>query len=104
MNMMEENNEGNMEFSRDVMIEDCFSGFEEPLFGFVSNVTIPEDMLEPCLVNIECFENGTSINATINAQENVDGIPEVNSGSRIPIPLKRQGIFIKVTFMCISTI
>ena len=101
MNMMEENTEGNMEFSRDVMLEDCFSGTQEPLYGFVTNVTIPEDMLKPCLVNIECFENGTSINATQNTEENVNGIPGVNTGSRTP--LNRQGMFMKVKVMCTST-
>ena len=94
MNMMDENTEGNMEFPRDVMIEDCFAGSEEPLYGFVTNVTIPEDMIKPCLVNIECFENGTSINATNNTQDNADDIPGVNSESRIPLPLKRQGMLL----------
>ena len=64
MNMMEENKEGHMEFPRDVMLEDCFSGAEEPLYGFMTNVTIPEDMLDPCIVDVECFANGTNINQT----------------------------------------
>ena len=73
MNMMEENTEGHMEFPRDVMLEDCFSGAEEPLYGFMTNVTIPEDMLDPCIVGVECFENGTSINQTnISMQKDMD--------------------------------
>ena len=64
MDMMIENEDGNMEFPRDMMLEDCFSPAEEPLFGFVTNVTIPEDILEPCILNVECFENGTRINGT----------------------------------------
>ena len=73
MNMMEENTEGHMEFPRDVMLEDCFSGAEEPLYGFMTNVTIPEDMLDPCIVGVECFENGTSINQTsISMQKDTD--------------------------------
>ena len=59
MGMMKENEEGNMEFPRDIMVEDCFSGVEEPLYGFVTNITIPEAMLKPCLIGVECFENGT---------------------------------------------
>ena len=74
MGMMEENDEGKMEFPRDLMLEDCFSGSEEPLYGFVTNVTIPEDMLKPCLLDIECFENGTSINTTSSAEGNFDNI------------------------------
>ena len=59
MNMMQENDEGNLEFPRDVMVEDCFSGVEEPRYGFITNITIPEEMLKPCLIGVECFENGT---------------------------------------------
>ena len=59
MDMMEENRDGAMEFPRDLMIEDCFSEGAEPLYGFVTNITIPEEMLEPCIVDEECFENGT---------------------------------------------
>ena len=69
MEMMEENSEGKMEFPRDMMMEDCFSDVEEPLYGFVTNVTIPEDMLKPCIVDVECTENGTRINATENIEE-----------------------------------
>ena len=91
MDMMEPNSEGSMEFPRDVMIEDCFDGAEEPLYGFVTNVTIPEEMLEPCLENVQCFENGTLINATTNSQENLDIITETNSGDHTQSPLKRKG-------------
>ena len=72
MGMMRENDEGNMEFPRDVMLEDCFSGSEVPLYGFVSNVTIPEEMLEPCLLDVECFENGTRIDGANNTREDFD--------------------------------
>ena len=94
MAMMEENEEGKMEFPRDVMLEDCFSGSEEPLYGFVSNVTIPEDMLKPCLIDIECYENGTDIiNTTNSVQENVDNIDLV---SLTPETIERQGIIFKL--------
>ncbi len=79
MNMMEENKDGKMEFVRDVMLEDCFSGSEEPLYGFVTNVTIPEDMLEPCIIGIQCHENGTSITATDSIPVILDNIPVQNS-------------------------
>ena len=79
MNMMEENKDGKMEFVRDVMQEDCFSGSEEPLYGFVTNVTIPEDMLEPCIVDVECFENGTSIAGTDVVPIRIDNIQVQNS-------------------------
>ena len=46
MGMMEKNEEGKLEFPRDLMVEDCFSSGFEPLYGFVTNVTIPEDMLD----------------------------------------------------------
>ena len=79
MNMMEENDDGKMEFVRDIMMEDCFSGAEEPLYGFVTNVTIPEDMLEPCILDVECYENGTSITATDSVPVTMDDIPLQNS-------------------------
>ena len=56
---MTENSVGKMEFPRDVAMQDCFSGLEEPLYGFVSNVSLVEDM--PCILGVECYENGTSI-------------------------------------------
>ena len=55
--MMYLNNEGKMEFPRDLMVEDCFGGIQEPLYGFVSNVTLSKD--RPCIENEECFLNGT---------------------------------------------
>ena len=93
MEMMQENHDGNMEFPRDLMVEDCFSPAEEPLYGFVTNVTIPEDMLEPCLVDVECFENGTSINGTaINNEENIDNTTLSDSDPLVlPSILKKQG-------------
>ena len=66
MSMMKENDDGNLEFPRDVMVEDCFSGVEEPLYGFITNITIPEEMLKPCLVGVECFENGTRFDELTN--------------------------------------
>ena len=95
MNMMEENSEGRMEFPRDVMLEDCFSSSQEPLYGFVTNVTIPEDMLEPCLVGVECFENGTTIRDAINNQEINDNTDLTNSNVLPETFIKRQGIILK---------
>ena len=92
MNMMEENNDGKMEFPRDVMLEDCFSGAQEPLYGFITNVTIPEEMIKPCLIDIECFENGTSISTTGSIQGGiVDTIP-VDSDTLPQNSVKRQGM------------
>ena len=91
MEMMEENSEGKMEFPRDMMMEDCFSDVEEPLFGFVTNVTIPEDMLKPCIVDVECTENGTSINATENIEERSDTKNLSDFGFRLPRSMRRQG-------------
>ena len=85
MDMMRENDEGKMEFPRDVMLEDCFSGSDIPLYGFVSNVTIPEEMLEPCLLGIECFENGTRIDDGNNSTRgtNLDINTDTISSKRI---------------------
>ena len=91
MNMMKENTEGNMEFPRDVMLEDCFSGTQELLYGFVTNVTIPEEMLEPCLVGVECFENGTRFNGTNLGQNTTDSNNQTNSNSLLITPINRQG-------------
>ncbi len=82
MKMMEENDNGKMEFTRDIMLEECFSGSEEPLYGFVTNITIPEDMLEPCIIDVECYENGTSINEADIIQVNMDAIPIQNSNKQ----------------------
>ena len=67
--MMEENSDGQMEFPRDVIMQDCFSGMQEPLFGFVTNVTLVND--SPCILDVECFENGTKIrgNETIQNED-----------------------------------
>ena len=67
MDTMQENEEGNMEFPRDVMYEDCFPEMEEPLYGFMTNVTLLND--SPCLINVECFENGTSIKNTTSLSQ-----------------------------------
>ena len=72
MGMMEENEEGHMVFQRDMVVEDCFSPTNEPLYGFMSNVTIPEEMLKPCLIDVECYQNGTSINQTESGEGNFD--------------------------------
>ena len=78
METMEENENGNMEFPRDVMFEDCFPEMEEPLYGFITNVTVLND--SPCLLNIECFKNGTLIrnSTTMNedVKNNITGIDE----------------------------
>ena len=64
---MEENEEGNMEFPREVMFEDCFPEMEEPLYGFITNVTVLNN--SPCLLDVECFANGTSIKNSTNLNE-----------------------------------
>ena len=93
MDMMVENEDGNMEFPRDMMLEDCFSPAEEPLFGFVTNVTIPEDILEPCILNVECFENGTRINGTrVNDDESFLNQTLSNIDSMMRPLTKKQGI------------
>ena len=93
MGMMRENDEGKMEFPRDVMLEDCFSGSEIPLYGFVSNVTIPEEMLEPCLLGVECFENGTRIDGANTTREDSDfNTDTTNTDSQLFQLEKRQGI------------
>ena len=75
--LMVENEDGNNEFPRDMMLEDCFAPVGEQLYGFVTNVTIPEDILEPCILNVECFENGTRINNNpIKEDEIVTNTPQ----------------------------
>ena len=92
MDMMILNEDGNMEFPRDMIMEDCFSPAEEPLFGFVTNVTIPEDMLEPCILNVECFENGTRINETrVNDDEKFLNQTLSNIDSLMRPITKKQG-------------
>ena len=95
MNMMEENSEGRMEFPRDIMLEGCFSSSQEPLYGFRSNVTIPEDRLEPCLVGVECFENGTTIRESTNNQETKDNADLTESNAFLTAFTERQGISLK---------
>ena len=66
-NMMVLNGEGKMEFPRDMMASDCFRGQVEPLFGFVTNITLIDE--QPCIEGVECFINGTSI-STNNVSKN----------------------------------
>ena len=75
--MMVLNSEGKMEFPRDMMASDCFRGQAEPLFGFVTNITLINE--EPCIEGVECFINGTSIstndvgeNDTVTETETID--------------------------------
>ena len=92
MGMMIENEDGKNEFPRDMTLEDCFAPVGNQLYGFVTNVTIPEDILEPCILNVECFENGTRINETrVNDDERFDNqtLPNIESVIR-PIT-KKQG-------------
>ena len=74
-NMMVLNNEGKMEFPRDMMASDCFRGQVEPLFGFVTNITLIDE--QPCIEGVECFINGTSI-STNDVSEN-DTITETEA-------------------------
>ena len=69
MGLMKENSEGMMEFPRDITMHDCFSDLEEPLFGFVTNVTLVEDM--PCILGVQCFENGTTIRQNDSIEDTV---------------------------------
>ena len=65
------NSDEKMEFPRDMMIQDCLQNSVEPLYGFVTNVTLLTD--QPCIRGVECFENGTSINQTsISMQKDTD--------------------------------
>ena len=86
-----------MEFPRDMIVEDCFSDVEEPLFGFVTNVTIPEDRLKSCVLNVDCYENGTMIDATENLEEENDYPFFKDSYNRIPRSMNRQGAFLSIT-------
>ena len=74
-NMMVLNSEGKMEFPRDMMASDCFRGEVEPLFGFVTNITLIDE--QPCIEGVECFINGTSIST--NAVGENDTITETES-------------------------
>ena len=64
--MMVLNEEGKMEFPRDMMTQDCFRGMEEPLYGFVTNVTLIKDQF--CIEDVECTINGTRIDTDVDIQ------------------------------------
>ena len=70
--MMEVNEDGKMEFPRDLMVQDCLENAAEPLFGFVTNVTLLND--EPCVQDVECFENGTRIDSGDEILSDVDDL------------------------------
>ena len=53
--------DGKMEFPRDLMMQDCLANQVEPLFGFVTNVTLKSD--QPCIQDVECTANGTAIDS-----------------------------------------
>ena len=72
IDMMELNEDGKMEFPRDVMVQDCLESSAEPLFGFVTNVTLLTD--EPCIPDVECFENGTRIDSEVDILSDVDDL------------------------------
>ena len=55
------NEDGKMEFPKDLMMQDCLENQVEPLFGFVTNVTLRSD--QPCLLDVECTEDGTTIDS-----------------------------------------
>ena len=58
---MEENENGDMEFPQDVMLEDCFTDMEEVTYGFLTNVTLGN---ETCIEDVECTINGTRLDTT----------------------------------------
>ena len=59
--MMVMNENGKMEFPRDLMMQDCLANQVEPLYGFVTNVTLLSDL--PCIEGVECTVNGTRIDS-----------------------------------------
>ena len=59
VDMMVMNENGKMEFPRDLMMQDCLANQVEPLYGFVTNVTLLSDL--PCIEGVECTVNGTRI-------------------------------------------
>ena len=61
VDMMVMNEDGKMEFPKDLMMQDCLENQVEPLFGFVTNVTLRTD--QPCLLDVECTEDGTTIDS-----------------------------------------
>ena len=66
-----DDDDSNMEFERDIMMQDCFStgdgGFK---FGFVTNVTLIE---EACTLNVTCRENGDRIQTTRSGPSSREG-------------------------------
>ena len=64
MELMEENENGDMEFPQDIMLEDCFTDMEEVSFGFLTNVTLGN---ETCIENVECSINGTRLDRADNS-------------------------------------
>ena len=67
------NDDGKMEFPRDLMVEDCLENAAEPLFGFVTNVTLAND--QPCIQDVECSENGTLIDSGDDILSDIDDVP-----------------------------
>ena len=61
MQLMEENENGDMEFPQGIMLEDCFTNVEQATYGFITNVTLGS---ETCIENVECTINGTRLNET----------------------------------------
>ena len=61
VDMMVMNENGKMEFPRDLMMQDCLANQVEPLYGFVTNVTLLSD--QPCIEGVECTVNGTRIDS-----------------------------------------
>ena len=61
VDMMVMNEDGKMEFPKDLMMQDCLENQVEPLFGFVTNVTLRTD--QPCLLDVECTEDETTIDS-----------------------------------------
>ena len=59
--MMVMNENGKMEFPRALMMQDCLANQVEPLYGFVTNVTLLSD--QPCIEDVECTVNGTRIDS-----------------------------------------
>ena len=70
--MMVMNEDGKMEFPKDLMMQDCLENQVEPLFGFVTNVTLRTD--QPCLLDVECTENGTTIDSDDAMLSDVDDL------------------------------
>ena len=67
------NENGKMEFPRDLMMQDCLANQVEPLYGFVTNVTLLSD--QPCIEDVECTVNGTRIDSEDEILSEGDDIP-----------------------------